>query len=94
MTLGPSLMIFAWLEKREIRLRVLETYGQAPLFFYVLHLYLIHALALVIPHGGLAYVWFMTLVVCALLYPLCVWRSRIREGGTPNSRVNAVVKWL
>jgi uncharacterized membrane protein len=48
MTLGPSLMVLAWLPtihaKRGLA-RVLVVFGRVPLFFYVLHLYLIHSLA-------------------------------------------------
>ncbi len=52
MTLGPSFLLLAWLDKRgsrEVRpsglAYVLVIYGRVPLFYYVLHLYLIHALA-------------------------------------------------
>lgn len=51
MTLGPSLLLLSWLDKRNTRHRTsavesaLLIYGRVPLFFYVLHLYLIHALA-------------------------------------------------
>jgi uncharacterized membrane protein len=49
MTLGPSLLLLAWLDGRRIsRLwQPLVVFGRVPLFFYVLHLYLIHALAVV-----------------------------------------------
>jgi len=48
MTLGPCLIALAWLDKvnAERRLsRILLVYGRAPLFYYVLHIYLIHFLA-------------------------------------------------
>lgn len=52
MTLGPSFLLLAWLDKRGLRevrpsglASVLVIYGRVPLFYYVLHLYLIHALA-------------------------------------------------
>jgi len=52
MTLGPSFLVLAWLDKRYSRQEasaglasVLVTFGRVPLFFYVLHLYLIHGLA-------------------------------------------------
>jgi uncharacterized membrane protein len=52
MTLGPSFLLLAWLDKRGSRearpsglASVLVIYGRVPLFYYVLHLYLIHALA-------------------------------------------------
>jgi len=54
MTLGPSLLLLAWLDKRTSNrpatswlTSALLTFGRVPLFFYVLHLYLIHAMAVV-----------------------------------------------
>jgi uncharacterized membrane protein len=48
MTLGPSLLLLAWLERSNLPrwTSVLVTFGRVPLFFYVLHLYLIHLLAI------------------------------------------------
>jgi uncharacterized membrane protein len=58
MTLGPSLLLLAWLDKRSNQLSssgvgsgissVLLIYGRVPLFYYVLHLYVIHVLAFVV----------------------------------------------
>jgi len=51
MTLGPSLLLLSWLDKRNTRQAAsgvesaLVIYGRVPLFYYVLHIYLIHALA-------------------------------------------------
>jgi uncharacterized membrane protein len=52
MTLGPSLLLLAWLDKRLAKRPVtsglttaLLTFGRVPMFFYVLHLYLIHSMA-------------------------------------------------
>lgn len=51
MTLGPSIAALALLERGHARwIRPLITIGRVPLFFYVLHVTLIHALAV-----GLAY---------------------------------------
>jgi uncharacterized membrane protein len=50
MTLGPSFLLLAWLE-RSSPLRwagILVTFGRVPLFFYVLHLYVIHLLAIAV----------------------------------------------
>jgi uncharacterized membrane protein len=65
MTLGPSLLLLAWLDKKFDQkgnvppaLSPLLTFGRVPLFFYVLHLYVIHSLA----------------VLMALLFHLpCTW---------------------
>jgi uncharacterized membrane protein len=52
MTLGPSLLLLAWLDTKFDQkanvppdLSPLLTFGRVPLFFYILHLYLIHSLA-------------------------------------------------
>jgi uncharacterized membrane protein len=50
MTIGPSLLLLGWLDGKRISKwwRPLLVFGRVPLFFYVLHLYLIHALAVVV----------------------------------------------
>jgi uncharacterized membrane protein len=48
MTLGPSLMLLAWLDTLDAQrgaARLLRVFGRVPLFYYVLHLFLIHSLA-------------------------------------------------
>jgi len=46
MTLGPAIILLAFLEKPLNRVgKVVITFGRVPLFFYILHLYLIHLLA-------------------------------------------------
>jgi uncharacterized membrane protein len=55
MTLGPSLLLLAWFDKKLDQkggaqniwpgLSPLLTFGRVPLFFYILHLYLIHSMA-------------------------------------------------
>jgi len=49
MTLGPALMALPWLDRVNAERglgRVLKVFGRVPLFYYVLHLYLIHILAI------------------------------------------------
>jgi uncharacterized membrane protein len=57
MTLGPSLLLLAWLDKKldqngtqriSPALSPLLTFGRVPMFFYILHLYLIHSLAVLV----------------------------------------------
>ncbi len=48
-TLGPVLMLLPWLERvKGFGTELLASFGRVPLFFYVLHLYLAHALMLAI----------------------------------------------
>lgn len=46
MTLGPALLFLAWADGRTIRWSTtFIVYGRVPFFYYILHIYLIHALA-------------------------------------------------
>jgi uncharacterized membrane protein len=51
MTLGPSLMLLGLLDGANASrglTRVLVVYGRVPMFYYILHLYLIHLMAIVV----------------------------------------------
>jgi uncharacterized membrane protein len=55
MTLGPSLLLLAWLDKRISQnpttsglASALIVFGRVPLFYYILHLYLIHGVAILV----------------------------------------------
>jgi uncharacterized membrane protein len=49
MTLGPALLLLGWFERLGGRIAAaLATIGRVPFFYYVIHLFVIHALALVI----------------------------------------------
>jgi uncharacterized membrane protein len=48
MTLGPVLIILSWMEGKELNfLKPALVFGRVPLFYYVLHFYLIHAVSLI-----------------------------------------------
>lgn len=48
MTIGPLLMLLAWLEKAETKwTNTLNTIGRVPLFYFIVHFYVIHAFALI-----------------------------------------------
>ena len=95
MTLGPALMLLACFENaRGAFARLLATFGQVPLFYYVVHIYLIHALAVTtglamtgtltrtpaigLSLPGVYIVWLLALV---LLYPICRWFALLKESG-------------
>jgi uncharacterized membrane protein len=49
MTLGPTIWLMPVIERaRGVLARVLEVFGRVPFFYYVLHIPLIHALALIV----------------------------------------------
>ena len=95
MTLGPALMLLACFEHaRGAFARLLATFGQVPFFYYVVHIYLIHALAVATGFAmtgtftrtpaiglslpGVYVVWLLALV---LLYPICRWFAVLKESG-------------
>ncbi|GEP98304.1 hypothetical protein CCY01nite_45640 [Chitinophaga cymbidii] len=47
-TLGPALLVLAWLEGKKSRFTdIAKIYGSVPFFYYILHFYLIHLLCLI-----------------------------------------------
>jgi uncharacterized membrane protein len=47
-TLGPALIFLALTEKKMNRIaKILSVFGQVPFFYYILHIYLIHILAMI-----------------------------------------------
>ena len=96
MTLGPALMLLAAFEHAHGWFaRVLAIFGQVPFFYYVVHIYLIHALAVAaglaitgtlannpevgLSLAGIYLVWLLALV---LLYPVCRWFTGLKERGS------------
>ena len=96
MTLGPALMLLASFEHaRGTFARLLATFGQVPFFYYVVHIYLIHALAVATAFatsGGLTStpaiglslpgIYFVWLLVLILLFPICRWFAELKERGS------------
>ncbi len=93
MTLGTALILLALFEHvRGALASFLATFGRVPFFYYVVHIYLIHALAVVTAFtitGALATtpeinfsltgVYIVWLMVVVLLYPICRWFSELKE---------------
>ena len=96
MTLGPALMLLASFEHAHGAFaRLLATFGQVPFFYYVVHIYLIHGLAVTTafamtgaltstPTIGLSLpgVYSVWLLVLVLLYPICRWFAELKERGS------------
>jgi uncharacterized membrane protein len=96
MTLGPALILLGSFEQaRGAFARVLATFGQVPFFYYVVHIYLIHGLAVAtgfamtgvltrtptigVSLPGVYLVWLLVLV---LLYPICRWFAELKKSGS------------
>jgi uncharacterized membrane protein len=96
MTLGPALMLLAWFDEARGPLASLfATFGRVPFFYYVIHIYLIHALAVVTAFAmtgvltttpeinfTLISVYIIWLLVIVLLYPICRWFSYTKQTGS------------
>jgi uncharacterized membrane protein len=93
MTLGPALILLAlFAQVRGVFASFLATFGRVPFFYYVVHIYLIHALAVgtgfaitgvltITPdiNFSLMGVYIIWLMVVVLLYPICRWFSELKE---------------
>jgi uncharacterized membrane protein len=96
MTLGPALLVWGALSGRDLsRVRAVVTFGRVPLFFYVLHLPWLHALAglwvlahgplaaaLASPHGAngsLPVVYALWALGVLTLWPLCRWFDGLKS---------------
>ncbi|MBI2947990.1 MAG: DUF1624 domain-containing protein [Verrucomicrobia bacterium] len=84
MTLGPALIVLACVERATPRfLEPVLVFGRVPLFYYLLHLPLIHGLAVVIRQGGPGYdlpvVYAVWIGVILVLYPVCRWFANVKR---------------
>lgn len=64
MTLGPAIMMLSWFDRLDLSAprnwlwRKIVVYGRVPMFYYILHIWLIHTLAILIAVAhGQAYAW-------------------------------------
>jgi uncharacterized membrane protein len=96
MTLGPALILLALFEQLLGALAsFLATFGRVPFFYYVVHIYLIHALEVATGFAltgaltttpevnfNLAGIYIVWLMVLVLLYPICRWFSELKESSS------------
>jgi uncharacterized membrane protein len=99
MTLGVGLLVLAWIERIDAGwTRVAAVFGGAPLFYYILHLYLllgaqrIAAAVLDVPRADVDHVWQVWLA-SVLLAGLLYWPTR-RFGQYKRATGKAWVKYL
>jgi uncharacterized membrane protein len=83
MTIGPGLLALAALDGQSGG--PLEVFGRVPLFYYVMHLYLIHSLRWIwslfvaTPGYDLPIVYAVWIAVVLMLYWPCLWYSRLKS---------------
>src|SRR5712692_5003664 len=80
MTLGPAILLLAWLDRARLaKTNPLIVFGRVPLFYFIVHMFVIHALtipfAFAFSRNGydLWVVYAVWIAVVVLLYPLCLW---------------------
>jgi uncharacterized membrane protein len=91
MTLGPALLALEAFDHGTPKpFKFLLAFGRVPLFFYLLHLPLVHGLALAAnaiaanpspaaPGFGLAAVYLFWISIVALLFPVCRWLAEFKR---------------
>jgi uncharacterized membrane protein len=58
MTIGPALLFLAFTEKTSnVFTRIVSVYGRVPLFYYVIHVYVLHLLAMLAAEFSPGYDW-------------------------------------
>lgn len=86
-TLGPAIIMLGFLEKGSEKVfRFFHTIGRVPLFYYILHIYLIHLMAVIVRsvapdvlEYGLSTVYIAWGGVVLLLYPFCSMYNRYKS---------------
>jgi uncharacterized membrane protein len=75
--------LFAWYQNRNASAaNPLQVFGRTPLFFYIIHVHLLAAVAWVLNlyrAFGLIETYIATGVVLLVLYPLCWWYGRLKQ---------------
>jgi uncharacterized membrane protein len=85
MTLGPALLMLAWFDRLTwTDKNPLIVFGRVPLFYFLVHFYVIHTMAVVLgaaARGGfdLPVVYMVWLAVVVIMYPVSMWYARLKQ---------------
>ena len=87
MTLGPAIAVLGALDGARVgRRNPVLVFGRVPLFYFLIHIYLSHGIAVglgkVLGVGGGFDLWVcyvMWVVVVVAMYPMCVWFAGVKE---------------
>ncbi len=83
MTLGPAILCLYLLESMDnVLVKILVNVGKVPMFYYILHLYLIHCAAFFTGTTNKFHLWAVYLVwfgVVLVLYFPCVWYGKYKS---------------
>ncbi|WP_408097221.1 DUF1624 domain-containing protein [Peredibacter sp. HCB2-198] len=101
LTLGTGLLILRGMEKESRLTRYLSVFGSTPLFFYMVHIYLLNIINSSLkfflgPNQGnyfsvpnVWYLWLVSAVLAVPLWYICRWYGRIKKGST-----NTLLKYI
>jgi len=80
MTLGPAILVLAWLDGVSFaETNPLIVFGRVPLFYFLVHFYLAHVLGAALGRThSLGAVYVLWIAVVLMLYPLCLWYARLK----------------
>jgi uncharacterized membrane protein len=87
MTLGPAIAVLGWLGGVRVgRRNPVLVFGRVPLFYFLVHIYLIHVIAVLLPKllpSANGYdLWVCYVVwggVVVAMYPVCVWFAEVKQ---------------
>jgi uncharacterized membrane protein len=78
LSLGIAFVLLAFFER--VPIASLAVFGRTPLFFYLLHLYLLLVVHLLYPAAmALPWAYPVWIATCVALYPLCWWFDRLKQ---------------
>lgn len=101
LTLGFGFIILALLEKKLPWKNILSTFGSVPMFFYIIHIYLVHLInkfcillwgtnqGQYFSFSGVWGLWIFSLIIAVPLWFLCRWYGEIKRKSN-----NSILKYF